>query len=291
MSIGSIGSIGAGLHQMQMQAMRQAMFKQMDQDGDGSVSKGDLQALAQNISQTTGESINVDKVFSAVDTNQDGVIDQSEYDSAMQQFQNSHHRGRIHGHHHHAHGVQEADASSDPLQALFQQLDQNGDGQISQSEFQAGLQNLTQNSGVARDLSKLFALLDTNQDGVIDQSEQAAAAKTIADASLANQPPSMPPPVQGSADLLQALFQQFDKDGDGQISQSEFQTGLQNLAQNTGTATGSDQTASQAASSTTGLENNTNALTQKLLQDFIFMVQNDAYNQTSPDQKGLEAYA
>jgi Ca2+-binding EF-hand superfamily protein len=206
MSIGSIGSIGAGWEQLQAQAMRQAMFKQMDQDRDGSISKGDLQAVAQNITQTTGASINVDQVFSTLDANQDGVIDQSEYDSAMQQFASAmHHHGGVHGlGHHHSQGSQQTDASSDPLQALFQQLDQ---------------------------------------------------------------------------------------DGDGKISQSEFQTGLQNLTQTTGTGTGNDQTTTQAASSATGLENSTTALTQKLLQDFIFMVQNDAYFQTSSGQKGVEAYA
>ena len=293
MSISGIGGIGADWHQMQVQSMRQAMFKQMDQDGDGSVTKGDLQALAQNVSQTTGASINVDQVMTKLDANQDGVIDQSEYDSALQQFASARHHHGVHGmgHHHHSSGSQSADGSSDPLQALFQQLDQDGDGKISQSEFQTGLQNLTQGSGTATDLSKIFAALDTNQDGVIDQSEQAAASKTMANA-IENQPPPPPPPQAGiSTDLLQALFQQLDQDGDGSISQSEFQTGLNNLTQANGTPAGSGQSVGQAATSTTGLENSTTALTQKLLQDFIFMVQNDAYLQTSQGQKGLEAYA
>ncbi len=291
MSIGGIGSIGAGMHQMQMQTMRQAMFKQLDQNGDGSVTKGDLEAIAQSMSQTTGESIDADKVFSAVDTNQDGVIDQSEYNSAIQQFQNGHHHGRIHGHHRHAQGAQQGDDSADPLQALFQQMDQDGDGKISQSEFQAGLQNLTQNSGASADLSKVFALLDTNQDGVIDQSEQATATQTLAQASLANQPPPGPTPVQGSPDLLQALFQRLDKDGDGEVSLSEFQAGLQNLAQNSGTATDSNKMAAQAASAATGPENSSSALTQKLLRDFIALMQNDAYFQDSSSQSGIKAYA
>ncbi len=239
MSIGSVSGIGSGWEQMQRQAMQQTMFKQMDQNGDGSITKSDLQALAQNISQTTGASINVDQVMSTLDTNKDGTIDQSEYDSAMQQFQSGGQQGQIHGHHHHHHhGAQQAggsDGSADPLMALFQQMDQDGDGKVSQSEFQTGLQNLTQGSGDATGLGNLFAMLDTNGDGVIDQAEQAAAPQALANAG---QSPPMPPPVQGSADLLQALFQQLDQNGDGEISQTEFQTGLQNLAQNTGGATG-----------------------------------------------------
>ena len=294
MSIGSVSGIGSGWEQMQRQAMQQTMFKQMDQNGDGSITKSDLQTLAQNVSQTTGASINVDQVMSTLDTNKDGTIDQSEYDSAMQQFQSGGQQGQIHGHHHHHHhGAQQAggsDGSADPLMALFQQMDQDGDGKVSQSEFQTGLQNLTQGSGDATGLGNLFAMLDTNGDGVIDQAEQAAAPQALANAG---QSPPMPPPVQGSSDLLQALFQRLDQNGDGEISQTEFQTGLQNLAQNTGGATASGQSNTQAASATATPENSTAKLTQKLLQDFIAMLQNDAYlqNQTSPAQKGLQTYA
>ena len=200
MSIGSVSGIGSGWEQMQRQAMQQTMFKQMDQNGDGSITKSDLQTLAQNVSQTTGASINVDQVMSTLDTNKDGTIDQSEYDSAMQQFQSGGQQGQIHGHHHHHHhGAQQAggsDGSADPLMALFQQMDQDGDGKVSQSEFQTGLQNLTQGSGDATGLGNLFAMLDTNGDGVIDQAEQAAAPQALANAG---QPPPMPPPVQGSS--------------------------------------------------------------------------------------------
>ena len=156
--------------------------------------------------------------MSTLDTSKDGTIDQSEYDSAMQQLQSGGQQGQIHGHHHHHHhhGAQQAggsDGSADPLQALFQQMDQDGDGKVSQSEFQTGLQNLTQGSGDATGLGNLFAMLDTNQDGVIDQSEQATAPQALANAG-------QPPPVQGSADLVQALFKQLDQDSDGEISQS-----------------------------------------------------------------------
>ncbi len=190
MSISSVSGISSSWEQMQQQAMRQATFKQLDQNGDGSVTKSDLQALAQNASQTTGASINVDQVFSSLDTNNDGVVSQSEYDSAMQQLQSSGQQGQIHGHHHHhhSHGAQQAngsDSSSDPLMAMFQQMDQDGDGKISQSEFQTGMQNLTQGNGDATGLSNLFATLDTNGDGVIDQAEQAAAPQALANAGQA----------------------------------------------------------------------------------------------------------
>ena len=199
MSIGSVSGIGSGWEQMQRQAMQQTMFKQMDQNGDGSITKSDLQTLAQNISQTTGASINVDQVMSTLDTNKDGTIDQSEYDSAMQQFQSGGQQGQIHGHHHHHHhGAQQAggsDGSADPLMALFQQMDQDGDGKVSQSEFQTGLQNLTQGSGDATGLGNLFAMLDTNHDGVIDQAEQAAAPQALANAAAASRRRCRVPPI------------------------------------------------------------------------------------------------
>ena len=115
---------------MQRQAMQQTMFKQMDQNGDGSITKSDLQTLAQNASQTTGASINVDQVMSTLDTNKDGTIDQSEYDSAMQQFQSGGQQGQIHGHHHHhPTGLsRRAVRTGLPLPPAFPQMDQHGDG-------------------------------------------------------------------------------------------------------------------------------------------------------------------
>jgi Ca2+-binding EF-hand superfamily protein len=292
MSINSITGVagGWGLMQMQGQAMRQAMFKQLDQDSNGSISESDLQKLAQNISQTTGESFDVDKIFTAVDTNEDGAIDQSEYNATLEQFKETLHRqGGLQGlghHHHHSPESESGDESADPLLALFQQLDQDSDGSISESEFQTGLDNLAQSGGPGQDLSKLFAVLDANQDGSIDQSEQAAAQ-----GGMEGQPPPGPPPVESPIEIAKAMFQQMDQDGDGMVSQSEFQAGLQNLARSTGTAADNGQTAGQAASSATGQENGASTLTQRLLHNLILMMQNDAYLQASSDQSGVTTYA
>jgi len=294
MSIGGISGIGAVLHQMQMETMRQAMFKQLDQDGDGSISKGDIQGLAQDIARATGDSINVDKVFTTLDADQDGVVDQSDYDAAMARFENTmQNRG----------GPQKMGngpppgpppeaASANPLQDLFKTLDQDGDGLISQSEFEAALAQLARGTGASDNLSQLFAELDANQDGVIDQSEQEAAAEQLAQLHPGHRPPPGPPPPEGSSESTQALFERLDQDGDGLISQSELEAALAERTQMSGKANEEEkETAAAAASSTTDLESGTSAFMQKLLEDFIYSVQNDFYLQSASDQKGVKTYA
>jgi Ca2+-binding EF-hand superfamily protein len=175
---------------------------------------------------------------------------------------------------------------------LFQALDQDGDGLVSQSEFEAALAELAQGTGTSTNLSKLFAELDANQDGVIDTSEQEEAAKTVAETRPGHRPPPGPPPVEGSADSFQALFQRLDQDGDGLISQSEFQAGLAERASLSGSSTGEeDETATEEASATTELESGASAFMRKLLEDFINLAQNDFYLQSASEHKGVKTYA
>lgn len=75
-------------------------------------------------------------------------------------------------------------------------MDGNGDGKISQAEFDA---HMAQRHG------ERFAALDSNRDGVLDSKE------------LANRPHHE---LNGSTE---AWIKQYDKDGDGKLSVSEFE--------------------------------------------------------------------
>ena len=52
----------------------QDAFKLSDTDGDGLVSKSELETLASGIEEVTGSSINVDDAISSFDANQDGGL-------------------------------------------------------------------------------------------------------------------------------------------------------------------------------------------------------------------------
>lgn len=122
-------------------------------------------------------------------------------------------------------------------QQLFQKLDANSDGSVDKSEFETGLQSKGVDSSKA---DELFAKLDQNGDGSVSQTEltqgmhkahhhrRAQEAQGSSDASSAS--------GSSSSSSLADLFSQIDSDGDGNVSQAEFQAFGQKLSsQMTGT--------------------------------------------------------
>ena len=80
-SIGGMGSYVSGIDQTAMQQRRDEMFAKIDQNGDGSLDKAEFSAMAEKMSQRTGETVDIDQLFADIDTNSDGVLDQEELDA------------------------------------------------------------------------------------------------------------------------------------------------------------------------------------------------------------------
>ena len=79
--IDGIGRVGGGMASIDpaaMQQRREQMFARMDQDGDGSLDKVEFSAMAEKMSQRTGDSINVEDKFPEIDTDSDGKLSQDE---------------------------------------------------------------------------------------------------------------------------------------------------------------------------------------------------------------------
>ncbi len=96
-------------------------------------------------------------------------------------------------------------------QGLFQKIDENQDGQISQQEFEAY-------EFKDQEKSKLFSTIDENQDGQITQEELTTYESTsggLSDGASGSQ-------QEMGAASGQADFSMIDKDADGQVTQSEF---------------------------------------------------------------------
>ena len=154
--IGAQGSYGTP----NFQAIRQNRFKKADADGDGNITKDELSAaLPKN-----GKGPSVDQIFARVDTNQDGVIDQSEQTAAA---------SHAHGHHHHGGGG--AQAVSKLADELFSAADSYGDGNITSDELTSALSN-TDSQGKADDLLKAF---DADGDGSITKAELISTLQSI----------------------------------------------------------------------------------------------------------------
>jgi Ca2+-binding EF-hand superfamily protein len=146
-----VSGIG-GSQNVNMSTRWQDFLKNADTDGDGKVSRAEFQAaMAQK-----SDGANADDLFSKLDTNGDGYIDTSEAATA----QKTHH-----GHHHH--GQQQA---TDPIQ-VFEQADQDGDGNIKKADFLAALPAGTD----SKTAGQVFDSMDTNKDGVVSAAEYMAA--------------------------------------------------------------------------------------------------------------------
>lgn len=78
--ISSISSSSSTMSMMRSSAMQRSpsqgkdAFQLSDTDGDGLVSKSELETLTAKISEVTGSSINVDDALSSNDTDQDGSL-------------------------------------------------------------------------------------------------------------------------------------------------------------------------------------------------------------------------
>jgi Ca2+-binding EF-hand superfamily protein len=144
------GINGGGYSAGNMEAMRQGRFKKIDQDGDGKLTKDELKAgMPQN-----GRGPSVDDIFTKVDTNQDGAIDETEDRAAFEAMQKNGPPG----------------GPPNPAQMasqIFKHADGDGDGKILLSDLTQLLSKGQTDSGV----QDLFNAADSDEDGSITQSE------------------------------------------------------------------------------------------------------------------------
>ena len=154
------------------------LFGKVDSDGDGAVSKTELQALLEAISGGTASQTGVssDDVFSQLDTDGDGSLTQAEFDA-----------GRPSGPGAGADGMQAmggmppppggprgaggAGAASDSSSATsYDPLDTNEDGKVSAAERLAGGTSTAEQDAI----TALFNAIDTDGDASISASESKA---------------------------------------------------------------------------------------------------------------------
>lgn len=159
------------------------LFNQTDTDGSGGISQSEFAAIGQNLpgaSSTTGNS-GTSSLFSQIDTDGDGSISKDELSAYAKQQQTQAQQALLslqelfgsgsssatsghHGHHHHHGGQTDSTASTtgsdssgadgsttstNPLDALFQAMDGNGDGSLSKDELSSYLAQYTKAASAA----------------------------------------------------------------------------------------------------------------------------------------------
>lgn len=187
----------------------QALFSAMDSNGDGTVTQSEMENYIQ---QQGGTQSQADKLFTTLSQNGAGGISQDQVASDVAQGQKAHH-------HHHHHQSAEAPSSS---------------GDTSSTDL----------------ASQIFAGLDANQDGTLSAAELTAAGLGTTDPTLSAA--SGGPSTSNAPNSLASL----DSNGDGTVSANEFATFFASLESqiqsDTATMANLMQQASQAYSSAPG---------------------------------------
>ena len=259
-SISSTGGSSSYIAQMQAK-----LFKAMDTSGDGKIDKSELTSAYESAGASSS---NVDSIISGLDTDDDAAISQLEFESGLSQLQQQMKANRT-----------EEESSSDKDTEMFSKIDTNGDGtvssdelatfkaqgpeggptteemlsqldtdgsgDVSQSEFTSGMEQMRQNRRTEEESSsdkdtEMFSKIDTNGDGTVSSDELAA---------FKAQGPEGGPTTE-------EMLSQLDTDGSGDVSQSEFTSGMESMRANApqGPPPGGpppDASASSTASSTT----------------------------------------
>jgi Ca2+-binding EF-hand superfamily protein len=157
-----VSGISGGSNGMDVSAMWQEMLKRTDKDGDGKISKEEMQAGM----PAKGGGPGVDDIFSKIDTNADGYIDESENTTWVENMPKG-----------------QPPAGPDPFE-LFETADTDSDGKISKAEFKAAAPKDSDDSTT----DETFDAMDTNHDGYVSTEEYAAAMEKVG--LMPRQPPS-----------------------------------------------------------------------------------------------------
>lgn len=165
----------------------QQLFSAMDSDDDGEVSQSEMESYIEKQGGTQGQA---DSLFSALtQSNSAGTsgVSESQMASAVSQAQQT--RQAHGGHHHHHHKSGDANDQADNVSSsLLQALDSNDDGSVSEDEFS---NFITANGGTAADASSDFAALNTTNSNALTSADFAKAYNAYQTQQNAQSPNSM----------------------------------------------------------------------------------------------------
>ena len=187
--------------------LAQSLFSQIDINGDGSISKTELE---QAVTAAGGTTQGADALYAQLDPNNTGSVSEQQFAQGLSQ-------AMPHRHHHHdadaansSSGSNSANAAltslfnadsgsnaagSSPTQIaqnIFSQIDNNGSGSITQTQLE---QAVTAAGGTTQGADALYAQLDPNNTGSVTEQQFVSAL----------QPPS--PSGNTAQDALLALFE------------------------------------------------------------------------------------
>ena len=181
--LGGVG--GGGFTPAAIKQFQQNLFNQIDTNGDGSVSKTELE---QAVTKAGGGTQAADALYSVLDPNNTGGFSEQQLaqvlpgpgfsDQMQAQMIGYQAQGWP--------GASSAQGGGQLAQNLFSQIDSNGDGSISQSELE---QAVTTAGGTKAGADALFAKLDPNGTGSVSEQQFAQGLANLSQSSLTQAAP------------------------------------------------------------------------------------------------------
>ncbi|MFA6967850.1 EF-hand domain-containing protein [Bosea sp. (in: a-proteobacteria)] len=173
-------------------------FDTLDSDASGALSLDEFKTGAPKGADSAKASARSEELFKAIDSDSDGSVTKEESDAfkakaekAQQQLQSF-----LFGLQ--TDGTSETSATEEGGDEtdIFAQLDANADGGIAKDEFLSALSSGTQTSSDL--LSKLFEAIDSDKNGSVSKEEQSSFQQALEKRGRPSGPPPGPPPSSAS---------------------------------------------------------------------------------------------
>lgn len=207
------------------------LFAKVDSNGDGSISKTEMQAMMdkigkKNASGATSSTSSSEK-FAKLDTNGDGSVSKAEFEAGRTAHK------AAGGHHPHEGGGPPptgggggGGVSSSSSATTYDPLDTNQDGTVSLAERLAG--------GTKTDpLQTLFKAMDSDSDGKISSSESNAFAKQLSDQLSQNSSSTATSSSSTTGDSTSASNDRFDLSKLARMLYDQMASGIAQTSQST----------------------------------------------------------
>lgn len=204
----------------QRNQMQAKMFSKVDTDSSGSVDQTELSTMLSDISAKTGTTLDSEKLFNAMDSNSDGSLSSDELASGMQSAMPPPSTMDFAQN-------RSSNSSTDGSDDLFSKVDTNSDGSVDESEMTAFTDKMKTETG--RDSPISFATLDADSDGKLTQTEFDAGRPSGGPQGAGGPPPAGGP---GGATATSATdsktYDKLDTNEDGTVSELERLAGALN---------------------------------------------------------------
>lgn len=156
----------------------QQLFSAMDSDGDGEVSQSEMETYIEGAGGTQAQA---DALYTSLDRNGSSGVTEIDMANAVSKSQQT--QQPWHGHHHRHHGMDGSNQGDRVANTLLQALDSNDDGSVSDSEF---TNFMTANGVSPADAQNDFTALDSGNSGALTSADFAKAWQAYTSQSSGN---------------------------------------------------------------------------------------------------------